>query len=295
VLSSSIEWRLKIEIEENEKFKKLINQKDDHIKEIEQKSQMLMMEVGKKSQKILSVSTTIHILTSQIEKLKQDSEEERMNNLKEITELQRIISEKNKQIEKITNSDGEDDMEGSEPINVGDGMFDSIFGTASEELGQSHAGFLDSDLSMPRPRVASRSGVRSKRGSQTFKQPPLISETLMSTSAPKELLVMAPRPSSPEKSENNQKSLEASTAWITKLELNLEEQTRRAIESERQRSELNEMTAMYKRHCDEKERRIEELTQTIIRITSESSQIINEINYEYGQALQNLRVLRARI
>lgn len=256
---------------------------------------MLMMEVGKKSQKILSVSTTIHILQTQIEKYQQDAEEERVNHTKEITELQRIISEKNKQIERFTNSDGEDDNECSEPITVGDGMFDSIFGTASEELGQSQMGFLDSDVPLQRPRMTSKSGVRSKRGSQTFKQPPLIPENPMSTSAPKEMLVMAPRPTSPENSKNDQKSLEASTAWITTLELKLEEQTRRALDSERQRAEQNEIVSMYKRHNDEKERRIEELTQTIIRITSESSQIINEINYEYEQALNNLRILRSRL
>jgi chromosome segregation ATPase len=126
------------------------------LKESEHRVQNLTIELGKKSQKATQAASSVHILQTQVDRMRLEAEEAHANFERELNNLYCKIKEKDNQIEKLKTEvpeKGDKDRDlGHTGITLTDDFSEgSMFGSYIADLGQNNSVRSEADLS-PRSR-----------------------------------------------------------------------------------------------------------------------------------------------
>ena len=296
-----------MEKKENMRLTLIIEEQKDLIKDLETRIANLTVEVGKKSQKVTQVYSTIHILQTQLERLRLEMDEEKLASEKEISNLQSSITEKEILLERYKSQLGmEKDMKGESGIGFETtGNFDSIFESDFENFLDSNANDLNQFPSNPAasnnviPTLSPRSQMIDsqklsvdeitnqmafflKKKSFTIPEEESRKEMMLDKGCQtKENPIVELKPA-----EDPNSSLVADLKeHISKLDSEIATLNRDLVDA-------NKRIDLYKVHLKEKDTQIDDLSQKIVWCSEEHSKTINDINEEYTKLVEKYMGLR---
>ena len=286
---------------------KQLEQKELEVKDLNIKSNNYMIELGKKSQKLTQVNSSMFILQQQVEKMRNEVEEERASSAKEVSHLNAIIAEKNSYIEKLKH---EGNFEKDREVFDSQIAFESTnFETILEEADLEHQ--IDKELKAGGPlaiRSGGCSGSNTPKSSNHLKLMQFPTTKSRKTSAdidPHKYSLNFSTQQNIQSIQSEHKSTQTaalpaepvqpvakSTENAEKLtslssQMSLLNNEKKALEVELR--ETKKLLDVCKRNIADRDQQIERLSDKIVDMSSENSTMFNELNDEYERVLALLK------
>ena len=263
--------------------------RDDDVKNLESKLAQHNLELFKKGAKISQMASANQILQTQLEEVRAETEKERSVLENEVMELKALLAEKSKQVEQLEAEKADDAAnDETDPGTLASSNLDNPYDIDFDSLMQSSAIVQANGPGSPRHSVMrtrmSTVDMRSRRVS--INKPPSLASEKHELSA------------KPSASSKETQTVEAQTA-AGPLSLAQDPALLQQVEELRARvgdleARLSAAGLQAEKQLRASESQIESLTTKLMNISMESSQIINEINSQYQEALKQLKRAKGR-
>ena len=315
----TLEFRLQKFKEENEILERKLEDKMGTIKDLETKIQITTLEIAKKSGKLNQMMSTTHIIQSQLERLREEHEEEKLSSSREISHLNAIISEKNSIIERLR---AEGTFEADKQVFEAGltlestGGFDSTLETDLEPSFDPTGILFDSTNKEPNNKLSPRGagpegfapteilnqlGTFNKKESFSKNDTEAIIPLEGQQGSSQKTMVDKGSQTDPHENKASRQMLAKSTQAIDESHAKSKQMVEAVSKADQERlqslevelKETLKLADFYKKSSVEKDNKIEALYESMRSMSEENSKIINELTIEFEQASSMLRKARS--